>query len=60
VVWRSPHRADLEGCAGFAISVAGIAAGRIAWVWRQKSSQGGGLVSGQELGRLADLLARGS
>jgi hypothetical protein len=60
VVWRSPHRADLEGFAGFAISVAGIAAGRIGWVWRQKSSQGSqgsGVVSGHELGRLADLLA---
>ena len=56
-VWRSPHRADLEGFAGFAISVAGIAAGWIAWVWRQKSSQGSEVVSGQELGRLADLLA---
>ena len=56
-VWRSPHRADLEGFAGLAISVAGIAAGWIAWVWRQKSSQGSGVVSGQELGRLADLLA---
>ena len=57
VVWRSPHRADLEGFAGLAISVAGIAAGWIAWVWRHRSSQGSEVVSGQELGRLADLLA---
>ena len=57
-VWQSAHRADLEGFAGFAISVAGIAAGRITWVWQQKSSQGSRVVSGQELGRLADLLAR--
>ena len=57
VVWRSPHRADLEGFAGLAISAAGIAAGWIVWVWRHKGSPGSGGVSGQELGRLADLLA---
>jgi len=56
-VWRSRNRADLEGCAGFAISVAGIAAGWIAWVWRHGSSPGSEVVSGPELGRLADLLA---
>ena len=56
-VWRSPHRADLEGFAGLAISAAGIAAGWIAWIWRQKSSRGSGGASGQELGRLAGLLA---
>ena len=56
-VWRSRNRADLEGFAGFAISVAGIAAGWIAWVWRYGSSQGSEVVSGPELGRLADLLA---
>ncbi len=56
-VWRSPHRADLEGFAGLAIPVAGIAAGRIAWIWRRKHSQGSESVSGQELGRLTDLLA---
>ncbi len=57
VVWRSSHRADLEGFAGLAISVTGIAAGWIAWVWRHKDSQNSGVVSGQELGQLADLLA---
>jgi hypothetical protein len=56
-VWRSPHRADLEGFAGLAISAAGIAAGWIAWIWRQKSSRGSGGDPGQELGRLAGLLA---
>ena len=56
-VWRSSHRADPEGFAGFAISVAGIAAGWIAWIWRHNRSRGSGVVSGQELGRLADLLA---
>ena len=56
-VWRSPHRADLESFAGFALSVAGIAAGWIAWVWRHKNSEGSGVVSGQELERLTDLLA---
>ena len=49
---------DLEGFGGLAISVAGIAAGWIAWIWGHKTSQGSGVVSGQELGRLADLLAR--
>jgi MFS family permease len=57
VVWRSPHRADLEGFVGFAISATGVAAGWIAWVWRHRSSQGSGVISGQELGRLTDLLA---
>ncbi len=56
-VWRSRSRADLEGFAGFAIPAAGIAAGWIAWVWRHKTSQGSEVVSGQELGRLADRLA---
>ena len=56
VVWRSPHRADLEGFAGLAISVAGIAAGRIAWVWRRRNAPGSE-VSGQELERLTGLLA---
>src|SRR6266496_5394560 len=56
-VWRSPHPAELEGFVGFALSVVGIAASRIAWVWRQKSSQGSGVVPGNELRRLADLLA---
>ena len=37
--------------------MAGIAAGWIGWIWRHKNSQGSGVVSGQELGRLADLLA---
>jgi hypothetical protein len=55
-VWRSPNRADLEGFAGLAISVAGIAAVWIGWVWRARS-QRSEVVSGQELGRLADLLA---
>ena len=55
-VWRSSHRADLEAFAGLAISVAGIAAGWIGWIWRARS-QGSEVVSGQELGRLADLLA---
>ena len=55
-VWRSPHRADLESSVGFALSVGGIAAGWIAWVWRARR-QGRGVVSGKELGRLADLLA---
>ena len=57
VVWRSPRRADLEGFAGLAISVAGIAAGWIAWVWRHKDSQNSRVAPGQELGRLTDLLA---
>jgi hypothetical protein len=57
VVWWSPHRADLENFMGFTISVAGIAAAWIAWVWRHKSSQGSEVVFGQELERLADLLA---
>ena len=57
VAWRSPHRTDLEGFAGLVIPVAGVAVGWIAWVWRHKGSQGSEVVSGQELGRLTDLLA---
>jgi hypothetical protein len=56
-VWRSSHRADLESFAGLAISAVGIAAGWIAWIWRHSSSRGSGDVPGQELERLADLLA---
>jgi hypothetical protein len=57
LVWLSPHRDELEGFGGLAISVVGIAAGWIAWVWRTQSRQATGGISGQELGRLADLLA---
>ena len=57
VVWRSPHRADLESFAGLVIPVAGIAAGWIVWVWRYKSSPVDGVVSRQELARLTELLA---
>jgi len=39
---RLPYRGRLRTV----ISVAGIAAGRIAWVGRQKSSQGSGVVPG--------------
>jgi hypothetical protein len=53
-VWPSSRRADLEAVA---LSVAGIAAGWIAWAWRHKSGRDSEGVSGQELGRLADLLA---
>jgi len=56
-VGLSPNPANLEGFAAFAISVIGIAAGWIAWLWRARSQQGSGAVTGQELGRLADLLA---
>jgi hypothetical protein len=56
-VWRNPHRTDLEAFGGLAIPVAGITASWIAWIWRHKDSQGSGVLSGQELGRLADLLA---
>ena len=56
-VWRSPNRAALESSVGFALSVGGIAAGWIAWVWRARRQQARGVVSGEELGQLADLLA---
>ena len=49
VVCRSPYREDLEGFGGLAISVAGIAVGWIAWIWRHKSS-GGGLFPGKNSG----------
>jgi hypothetical protein len=56
-VWPSSHRADPEGFARVALLMAGIAAGWIAWIWRHKSSRGSGVVSAQELERLANLLA---
>ena len=56
-VGLSRHRDELEGFGGLAISVAGIAAGWIAWVWRASSRQANDVISGQELGRLAGLLA---
>ena len=56
-VWRSSHRADLESFAGVVIPVASFATVWIGWVWRARSQQGSGVVSGQELGRLVDLLA---
>ena len=56
-VGRSSHRADLESFAGLVISVAGVATAGIGWVWRARRRQGSGVVSGQELGRLVDLLA---
>jgi hypothetical protein len=57
LVWLSPHRDELEAFAGLAMSVVGIAAGWITWVWRTQSRQATSGSSGQELGRLADLLA---
>ena len=56
-VWRSSDRAGLEGFAGLAISVAGVAAGWIGWVWRARDRQLRGVASAKKLGRLADLLA---
>ena len=58
-VWSSSNRADLEGFAGLVIPVAGIAAGRIAWVWRREGLQGNQAISENELERLTDLLAGG-
>lgn len=56
-VWRSPHRNDLATYGAFAVAVIALAAGWIAWVWQAGSQQADKVVSGQELGRLADLLA---
>ena len=56
-VGLSQHRGELEGFGGFAITVAGIAAVWIDRVWRARDQQASRVVSGQELRRLADLLA---
>ena len=56
-VGLSRQREALEGFGGLAISVVGIATGWIAWIWRAGSRQANDVVSGQELGRLAGLLA---
>ncbi len=55
-VWRSPHRNDLATYWGFAAAVVVPAAGWIAWVWARHKPDSVA-VTGEELGRLADLLA---
>jgi len=55
VVYRSPHRSDLEAFIGWAISVGTVAAGWIAWAWRARRK--GGEAAGAELDHLTDLLA---
>src|SRR5262249_1553867 len=52
--WGSDH---VRAYAGFAITVVGAAGVWIAWVWRARSSPGGPATAGQDLDRVADLLA---
>jgi hypothetical protein len=52
--WGSDHVRAYEG---FAVSVVGVAAAWIAWVWRARSSPAGPAAAGQDLDRVADLLA---
>lgn len=55
-VWLSPHRADLATYGAYAVALVTLAGGWIAWALRA-SRQADGAIAGQELGRLADLLA---
>ena len=57
VVWRSPHRSDLVTYGGFAVTVVTLMAGWIAWAWRARARPAGPAAAGQDLDRVADLLA---
>ncbi len=56
-VWRSPHRIDLATYGAFAVAVVTLMAGWIAWAWRARTSQASPAAAGQDLDRVADLLA---
>jgi hypothetical protein len=59
VVWRSPHRSDLAAYGAFAVAVVALAAGWIASAWRRaRPSPAGGGIEGEDLDRVADLLAQ--
>ena len=58
VIYRSPHRSDLEAFVAIAVPVAAAAAGLAARAWRMRTVQHGGAVGVAELDERADLLAR--
>ena len=58
-VWRSPspRRVDLSTYGAFVVPVVTLAVGWIAWAWRARTGSAGQAAAGQELDRVADLLA---
>ena len=56
-VWRSPHRIDLATYGAFAVPVVTLVAGWIAWAWRARTRSADPATAGQDLDRVADLLA---
>src|SRR5690242_13674681 len=58
VIYRSPHRSDLEAFVAIAVPVAAAAAGLAARAWRMRTAQRGDAVGVAELEQRADLLAR--
>jgi hypothetical protein len=56
-VWRSPHRSGLIAYGGFAVTVVTLLAGWIAWAWRTRARPADPTAAGQDLDRVADLLA---
>jgi hypothetical protein len=57
MVWRSPHRIDLATYGAFAVPVVTLVAGWITWAWRARTSPVSSPTTGQDLDRVADLLA---
>ena len=57
MVWRSPDRIDLATYGAFAVPVVTLVAGWIVWAWRARTSPVGSPTTGQDLDRVADLLA---
>ena len=57
VVWRSPDRSDLATYGAFAVAVVTLVVSCLAWAWRVRTSQSQAPAAGQDLSRLADLLA---
>jgi hypothetical protein len=58
VVWRSPHRSDVAAYGAFAVAVVAAATGWISGVWRHVARGMGGQSTGEDLDRIADLLAQ--
>jgi hypothetical protein len=57
VVWQPRHRVDLATYGAFAVPVVTLMAGWIAWAWRARTSHASPAIAGQDLDRVADLLA---
>jgi RecA/RadA recombinase len=56
-VWHAPNRAGLVAYGGFAVAVVTLMAGWISRAWQARSSTAAPAIAGQDLDRVADLLA---